>query len=112
MIMADKKYILAVWVLLCALVLSLCVGVYMLPQDNDAEQSNEEPVENTSLLTEKSQDVIRVLAAGRDRASGLYDVIMLVSFDKTICGLVSEGAAISPDTIDARNHIILKLKSK
>ena len=82
MIMADKKYILAVWVLLCALVLSLCVGVYMLPQDNDAEQSNEEPVENTSLLTEKSQDVIRVLAAGRDRASGLYDVIMLVSFDR------------------------------
>jgi nicotinate-nucleotide adenylyltransferase len=40
------------------------------------------------------------------------DRTLVLSFDKTICGLVSEGAAISPDTIDARNHIILKLKSK
>ena len=37
------------------------------------------------------------------------DRTLVLSFDKTICGLIREGAAISPDTIDARNSIISEL---
>ena len=37
------------------------------------------------------------------------DRTLVLSFDKTICGLIAEGAAISPDTIDARNSIISEL---
>ena len=40
------------------------------------------------------------------------DRTLLLSFDKTISGLILEGVAISPYTVDARNHIILNLNSK
>ena len=47
--------------------------------------------------------------AERDRESHLWETL-LISFDMTVKALVDEGSLISPETVDARNSIICRLK--
>lgn len=48
------------------------------------------------------------IAAGRDKREHLYET-MVMSFDKTICDLVCDGAMIDTDTIQARSFYLQKL---
>lgn len=81
--MKEKKNIIMLCVTAVALVVSICVGAAMLTGANK-NKSKSDPqkseASHTSAATES--DHYRILVAGKDRASGLYDVMMLVSLDR------------------------------
>jgi len=80
--MINKKYIIAVAATLAAILCFISVSMALLPRGEQPcheaqEQENEETVEVGA-----ASKPFRLLVAGRDRASGLFDVMMLVSFDR------------------------------
>lgn len=80
--MADKRFILIVSIAFAIILVLVCVGMALLPDNEDSVPLSDEQVSN-DLSGNSTGDSFRVLVAGKDRASGLYDVMMLVSFDRT-----------------------------
>ncbi len=73
----SKKYLFSVIALLAVALISVSVFTLSLGRSEEVPESAQ-----TAVITDKSaEEPYCLLVAGKDRASGLTDVIMLVSFD-------------------------------
>lgn len=90
--MKNRKNIIMLSFTAIALAFSMCVGATAVSfAKKQASLEDEEKDDGFDVMSEQAaDDHFRLLVAGKDRASGLYDVIMLISLnraDNSVCVL-------------------------